>query len=191
MTRLPLFRLTLLGAALLGANPLSAQRPPTRVRAVLPAYRVPIALDTIMQRTTHEASPGQVWTAAAKVFYDLKIATDTRDSAAGVIGVVKYTKSGYLADQPMSRLLNCGIDMVGQKADIYRISLVLMAIVTPLTATKTELGVGFVGSGIDVRGSSGDPVACAPTGRMESMFAERVTKALKGPEEPPLRKPPQ
>lgn len=178
MPRSRFLRLTLLPAGLLAAGHMYAQRAPARVRAVLPAYRTPIALDTIMQRTTFQASAGAVWKAAEKVFYDLKISTDTRDSSQGVIGVTKLNKSGVMAGQPMSRLFNCGLDMTGPKADIYRISVVLMAIVTPQAEGKAELGVAFIGSGLDVRGSSSDPVACAPTGVMEKKFADDVAKIL-------------
>jgi hypothetical protein len=191
MARIPLLRLTLLAAGVLAAVPARtalAQRAPTRVRAVLPAYTVPIAIDTIMQRTPLDATPGAVWSAAAKVFYDLKIATDVRDSASGVVGVTKLNKSSFFANEPMSKLFSCGSDMTGPRADSHRIGIVLVAIVTPLSAEKTELGVGFIGSAIDLRGTSSNPVACAPTGRMEAMFAEKVQKILK-PDAIILRKP--
>jgi hypothetical protein len=166
----------LLAAAFSGTAP--AQRAPTRVRAVLPAYNVPIAIDTIMQRTTLDAKPGAVWSAAAKVFYDLKISTDLRDSVTGVVGVTTLRRSSFFADQPMSKLFSCGSDMTGPRADSHRINIVLVAIVTPLTPEKTELGVGFIGSALDVRGSSSNPVACAPTGKMEALFADKVKKIL-------------
>jgi hypothetical protein len=191
MPRISPLRLTLLAAALLavgGARTATAQRAPTRIRAVLPASSVPIALDTIMQRTPLEASPGAVWSAASKVFYDLKISTDVRDSTGGTIGVTKLNRTSYFADQPLSKLLSCGNDMTGPRADSHRISIVLVAIVTPLSAEKTELGVGFIGSALDVRGSSSNPVACAPTGHMEALFADRVKKVLK-PAPEILRKP--
>jgi hypothetical protein len=38
--------------------------------------------------------------------------------------------------------------------------------------------VGFIGSALDVRGSSSNPVACAPTGKMEALFADKVKKIL-------------
>jgi hypothetical protein len=188
MARIHPIRVTLLAAVLLAAAQAEGQRAPTRVRAVLPAYRTPIALDTIMQRTPLEATPGAVWSAAAKVFYDLKLSTDVRDSVSGAVGVTKYNKSSFFADQAMSRLFSCGNDMTGPRADSHRISIVLVAIVTPLTAEKTELGVAFIGSALDMRGTSNDPVACAPTGRMEAIFAERVQKILK-PDAVILRKP--
>jgi hypothetical protein len=188
MTKIPLTRLTLLAAGLLAAGESGAQRAPTRVRAVLPAYRTPIAVDTIMQRTPLDATPGAVWSAAAKVFYDLKISTDVRDSATGVVGVTKLNKSSFFANEPMSKLFSCGNDMTGPRADSHRIAIVLVAVVTPLSAEKTELGVGFIGSALDMRGSSNDPVACAPTGKMEALFAEKVKKILK-PDAEIIRKP--
>lgn len=182
------FRTTAGLLVLLGAMTLEAQRQPSRVRVVLPAYRTPIALDTIMQHFPVDATPGAVYTAAAKAFYDLKISVDTKDSLQGVIGITHLLKSSFLAGEAMGKLLNCGMGITGPNADNFRINLALVAIITPLTPEKTELGVAFIGSGTDMRGASTDPVACAPSGVMEKLFADRVKKILK-PEEPILRKP--
>ena len=48
------------------------------------------------------------------------------------------------------------------------ISLALVAIVSGQPGDKAKLGVGFVGSGLDMRGSSTDPVICASTGQIVS-----------------------
>ena len=161
-----------IGAAAVGAQT------PTRVRAVLPAYREPIALDTIMLVSDQDAPAGKVWAAAEKVFYDLKIPTDTRDSAKGVIGVVRYTRSGMMDGKAMSQVLSCGISITGPNADNFRINMVLIAIVTAVSPTTSKLGVAYVGSGLDMRGSSTNPVMCNTTGRLEIDFAERVKKRL-------------
>ena len=58
-------------------------------------------------------------------------------------------------------------------------SLALVAIVSGQPGDKAKLGVGFVGSGLDMRGSSTDPVVCASTGQVEADFAARVGKILK------------
>lgn len=156
-----------------------AQQAPIRVRVTFPAYRQAVAIDTVMFVTDHDASAGKVWAAAARVFYDYKIATDLRDSVAGTVGVTKYVKSSYMVNLPMSRVLNCGTSITGPNADNFRITLALVAIVSQVGPDKTKLGVGFVGSGLDMRGSSSDPVICASTGHIEGDFAERVTKILK------------
>jgi hypothetical protein len=164
-----------------GSAAVAAQNPPIRVRVTLPAYVTPIAIDTIMQVTEHDVAPGRLFTAVERVFYDIKVSTDTRDSVRGVVGVARYSKSSYLADQPMSRLLNCGIGITGPNADNFRISMALMAIIIPVSATHARLGVGFVGSGVDMRGNSSGPVMCGSTGRLETDFADRVRKILQSP----------
>ena len=156
-----------------------AQSSPIRVRVTLPAYRSAVAVDTIMFVTDQDGSAGQVWTAAAKVFYDYKIATDLHDSTGGVVGTTKYVKSSYMVTFPMSRVLNCGMSITGPNADNFRISLALVAIVSQTGPDKTKLGIGFVGSGLDMRGSSSDPVICASTGQLEGDFSDRVKKILK------------
>ena len=160
--------------------PLVAQGP-ARVRVVLPAFTQPIAMDTIISLTEFEAPAGRVWSAAARVFYDYKIPTDVRDSARGVVGTVAYTKSSYFQDFMMSAVLNCGMSITGPNADNFRITSALVAIVFPGEAGKTRLGVGFVGSGVDMRGHASDPVICASTGRVESDVANRVRVLLSKP----------
>jgi len=130
----------------------ASSQTPTRLRAILPAYREPIALDTVMLVTKQAAPAGKVWATAEKVFYDLKIPVDTRDSVRGIIGVIKFTKSGYLLDKPISALLNCGTSITGPNADNFRISMVLVAMVMADTG--------------------------GTTGRLEADFADRVKKRL-------------
>ena len=168
-----------IAAACFVAAVVQAQQIPIRVRVMLPAYRQGVAMDTIMFVTDHEGSAGKVWSAAAKVFYDYKIATDLRDSIAGTVGATKYVKSTYMVNFPMSRVLNCGTSITGPNADNFRINIALVAIVSQVGPDKTKLGVGFVGSGLDMRGSSTDAVICASTGLLEADFAERVRKILK------------
>jgi hypothetical protein len=189
MPRLTFSRLTPAVLCLLAVSSLAAQRAVPRVRVVLPAYRTPIALDTIMQRYIFNEPAGKVWSAASKVFYDLKISTDMRDSIQGIVGITHLQKSNSFGGHPMSRLLNCGYGITGPNADNFRINLALVAFVVPVDSIKTELGVAFIGSGMDMRGSSSDPVACAPSGIMEATVAERAGKIL-NPAIPILRKPP-
>ena len=176
----PALRAALRAALVCLAVAAQAQQPAIRVRVILPAYRHPVAIDTIMLVTTHDAPAGAVWKAAEKVFYDLKITTDRRDSVGGIIGVVKYVKSSYMGKEPMSRVFNCGQSITGPNADNFRINMALVALVSAKSPTKSQLGVGFAGSGLDMRGSSTDPVVCASTGWLEADFAERVKAILKG-----------
>lgn len=166
-------------ASALLAMTVAAQQPAVRVRVVLPAFRNAIAIDTVMLVTDHEVSAGALWAAAARVFYDYKMPTDLRDSVGGVVGTTRYVKSTYMQNFPMSKVLNCGTSITGPNADNYRISHVLVAIISPVSAAKSKLGVGYVASGLDMRGSSSDPVACGSTGNFEADFADRVKKLLK------------
>ena len=166
-------------AAVLFGGVAGAQQPAGgRVHVKLPAYKGTIAIDTVMFVTDHEASAAAVWSAASRVFYDAKIATDLRDSVGGVVGTTKYVKSTYMVNFPMSKVLNCGMSITGPNADNFRINIALVAIVSQVSATKTKLGVGFVGSGLDMRGSSTDPVVCASTGQFEGDFSAKVKKIL-------------
>ncbi|MBM4193832.1 MAG: hypothetical protein FJ202_05565 [Gemmatimonadetes bacterium] len=172
----------ILGAAVL-AQPATGQSAVggIKVRVSLPAYRQPVALDTMLFVTEHEVPAGKVWSAAERVFYDYKIATDKRDSVEGVIGTTRYVKSTYFQKFPMSQVFNCGMSITGPNADNFRLSIAMVAIVSPVSSTKSRLGIGMVGSGLDMRGSSTNPVVCATTGRAEADFADRVKKILATP----------
>ena len=174
-----LIRSTGLAAAVLCATAAGAQQSSSgRVHVKLPAYKASIAIDTILIVTDHEASAAAVWSAASRVFYDAKIATDLRDSVGGVVGATKYVKSSYMGTVPMSKVLNCGTSITGPNADNFRINIALVAIVSQVSATKSKLGIGFVGSWLDMRGSSADPVVCASTGQFEGEFSARVKTIL-------------
>jgi hypothetical protein len=178
MTKI-LIRVTCLVLAALVAGSAGGQQSAIpRVSVKLPAYKGTIAIDTIMFVTDHEASAAAVWSAASRVFYDAKIATDLRDSVGGVVGTTKYVKSSYMGNVPMSKVLNCGTSITGPNADNFRINIALVAIISQVSAAKAKLGVGFVGSGLDMRGNSTDPVICASTGQFEADFAAKVNKIL-------------
>lgn len=177
MTKTPILSLVLAAAVAIGSAA-GAQAGAGRVHVKLPAYRGTIAIDTIMFVTDHEASAAAVWTAASRVFYDAKIATDLRDSVGGVVGTTKYVKSAYLGSFPMAKVLNCGMSITGPNADNFRINIALVAIISQVSATKSKLGIGFVGSGLDMRGNSTDAVVCASTGQYEADVAAKVRKIL-------------
>jgi hypothetical protein len=172
----------LIAAVSHGAAPAaaSAQAVP-RVRVNLPAYPSAVAIDTIMLVTTHDAPAARVYRAAERAFAELKIPIDTRDSTIGVLGIKRFNKSTSLAGQPMSKLLNCGTGLTGPNADNFRISMAVITVSYPTAPDRAKLGVGFVGSAVDMRGSSSDPVACASTGWLENEIAIRVEKAIKVP----------
>lgn len=177
-----LIRLVRIAAvASLAAPPAARAQLPDRVRVLLPAFSQPVAIDTIMHSYDLKAPAAKVWAAAARVFYDYKMPTDLRDSTRGVVGSTRFVRSGMFVDAMMSRVLNCGMGITGPNADNFRITLALVAVVTPAGSDKAKLGLGFVGSGLDMRGNASDPVACASTGRTEADFADRVKKLLAAP----------
>jgi hypothetical protein len=168
-------------AVALAAGTAAAQLPATRVWVTLPGFPAPIALDTIMTPTEIDAPAGKLWAASERVFYDLKIATDTRDSVKGVVGVVRFAKSNYIGDMRMSQALNCGMGLTGPNADNFRINMAIMAIVTPISATRSRYGLAFIGSALDMRGNSSDPVTCSTTGRFEQDFIARMKRFAQMP----------
>lgn len=168
--------------ALAVAAPVAAQTPiVARLRVQLPAYRSPVIMDTLVMPAEHDAPYAAAWAAAERVFYELKISTDKRDSAQGVLAATRYTKSSNMAGQAMSRFMNCGMGMTGPNADHYRISMAVAVLLTPISPTRTRIGVGLAASGMNMQGASTDPVMCGSSGRLESDFLARFKKALASP----------
>lgn len=120
-----------------------------------------------------------MWAAAARVFDDYRIAPDIRDSVRRIVGASRYVKFSSMAGFTMPAVLERGSSMAGPSADDFRITSALVAVVRPRPAGGTALGIGFIKSGRDVRGSSTDPVECASTDRLETDFAERVRTLLR------------
>jgi hypothetical protein len=173
-----LIRVAIFSLSLGLAPSVLAQASPA-VRVVLPGYGTPIAVDTILAFSNHDAPPQRVWAAVARVFDDYRIAPDIRDSARLVVGATRYVKSTSMANFAMSAILECGSSLTGPNADNFRITSALVAVVRAAPGGTTVLGIGFIGSGRDVQGSSTDPVKCASTGRLEADLADRVRKLLR------------
>ena len=160
---------------LIAAHAASAQG----VRVKLPAWSEPVMLDSMRQETPINAAPERVYAGVLKAFFDLGLPIGNTDSKAGIIGSERFERTHQIAGAPMSRSFSCGDAANGPVADSYRITIAIVAWVTPGKTGGTTLGLAAAASGVDQSGAYKNPRECASTGRIEQKIIEAVEKYIK------------
>ena len=171
--------LALLSVVLFGVATAAAQN--VRVRIGVLGHSAPLAVDSLASAFDVAASRGATFAAVAAVLAELKVPIDTRDSARGMVGVMRIAKLRTFAGAPISRFLSCGNGIIGANADNWRIYITALAFVDAKDSANTVLRVAMVGGAEDIQGSSKDPVACGSTGGFENFVFDRVKKRLAWP----------
>ena len=170
-------RMLRFGLALtLGVSPGSAEGQRQRVALALPGAQ--IVMDTIGERVTVNARPGELYAAAALVLQNFGIPTDVRDSVGGLLGTLRFVRSRQLNRTPLSVFLSCGSSMTGLRADYYRLTMPLLLMIDPLDAERSHLRIALVASAQDPTGSSNQPVLCGSTGGLEARLRKAIDSQL-------------
>ena len=155
------------------AAPLEAQLP--RVLTKLPAYRNDIALDTLVYATEVIDVPVErAFSLARAALSELKIPRSLADSARGVIGNVRFATSGSMGGERLSRFLHCGVGLSGENADYWRVTLAVVAFVSPVSERTSRVGVAVTGSSQDMGGAYKEPLPCATSGMLEGRIVGRL-----------------
>ena len=170
-------RWALLTVALLSLAPLAVRAQGVRVK--LPAWPDLILLDTMRSEHPVSAPPEAVYAAVLKIFFELGIPVGNTDNKAGIIGSERFERSRNLAGLPMSRSFSCGESATGPNADSYRLTIVVVAWVTPRAGGGSTLATAMAASGADNAGVSKPPRECASLGRIEEKILDGVTKYAK------------
>jgi hypothetical protein len=123
---------------------------------------------------TIAAPPATVWLAAKKVFADLDVPLVVENTSTHQMGNPNFFKSRQFGGEPMAQLVDCGSGMTGPKAATYRIYMSLLTSIATDGKGATTVQTTFVPMGQDVSGGSSDRIPCGTSGRLESLFAERI-----------------
>lgn len=153
-----------------------AQTP--RATVVLPGYRTPVWMDTTGQTRTFRAAAKDVFDATAAVLDSLAIPVATRQPAAGLVGNAQIKTQRRFAGQRLSRWLDCGAGARGPTADVYQVSLALLAMLRAAGPDSTELRVAFAAGAQDFSGPLGDPISCSSSGALEERILGLVGQRL-------------
>jgi hypothetical protein len=119
-----------------------------------------------------------VFAALASAYSDLGIEVKLSDPTNGQIGNRNFSKIHSLAGEPISKFLDCGMILMGQAADNYRIT---MSVVSQVTArgAETNLETWLTASARDL-GTSTASVSCSSTGALETRINQLVLQRISG-----------
>lgn len=135
--------------------------------------------------TTIEQPVDRVWAAIKQAYADLKLPTTTLVDAEHRVGYAAQRLRGKLAGDRLGKLVDCGRSLDGRDAaDSYEVTLDLETVVTPApnasTPNASTVYTAVSGSANPVF-TSGDPVRCVSTGRLEDRIAAAANSHLVKP----------
>lgn len=122
-----------------------------------------------------EVPAAKVWDAVKLAYVDLKLPVSTVVDAERRIGFNGQRFRGKLAGERLGKLMECGQAQDGRDAaDSYEVILDVETLAVP-AGDGTTLLTAVTGTARPVF-TSGDPVRCVSTGRLE----ERISDAVRG-----------
>jgi hypothetical protein len=123
-----------------------------------------------------KAAKAEVMAALKSVYSDLGIEVKHFDPISGQVGNRNFSKTGSLAGERISNFLSCGMMILGEAADNYRVTISAISQVTAgdggsnvetwLTASARDLG------------TSSDNVSCATKGTLENKINQLVQERI-------------
>ena len=131
-------------------------------------------------RTSSIAAPvDRAWLAVAGAYDDLKLPITTRVDASRQIASQGRRFRGSMAGTRLSILFSCGASAAGgDAADSYELTVDVGTTVAPgPDATQSSVRTVAAATAKPVM-TSGDPVRCASSGRLEEKIVEAATKRL-------------
>ena len=123
-----------------------------------------------------KASPAEVMAALKSVYSDLGIEVKHYDPTSGQVGNRNFSKNGSLAGERISNFLNCGMMILGEAADNYRVTISAISQVTPRDG-GSNIETWLTASARDL-GTSSDHVSCATKGTFESKINQLVQERI-------------
>jgi len=121
---------------------------------------------------------GRVFAALASVYNDLKIPAEIRDSSKLMIGNAKFFKRSDLGGKSLAAYLECGQDINGIFAEIYRISMSMVTFVTPGEGDEVSLRTIVFATAVDIPRPPPNTAECGSTGELERRIYQLTLKAL-------------
>lgn len=156
---------------------LSAQE--SRARIGLPGFRDIFPIEDVAQPYELPGPYRKSYAAVKAAFAELKLDLTVDDSLAGLIGNKKVSARVNFLGYRLSRLLDCGMTTVGENADSFRLSIVLLALLDPVDETRTKLRIGFIAGGEPVSGPRRDAVTCGSSGVIEARLVQMASRYLR------------
>ena len=131
-------------------------------------------------RTTSVAAPAdRVWLAVAGAYDDLKLPITTRVDASRQVASQGRRFRGSIGGTRLGILFNCGSSAAGgDLADSYELTVDVASTVAPAADAAQSTVQSVVSALARPVMTSGEPVRCASTGRLEQKIVEAASKRL-------------
>ena len=169
-----LLRVVLLSLAL--AAPVRAQR--TRMVVVVPGQMTRVITDTMGTPYPVPFAPDQVYRALLKVYAELKLPAEIKDSVKHSVESNMFYRQGTVAGKQISGYLSCGESITGPNADSYRVYMNMWTTVTPSAEDRAVIKTVLLAGAVNVMEGSRQPMPCESTGRLEVRIHQMVLKQL-------------
>lgn len=155
-------------------------RTPVQVYTNAGVFRTRVSNESAARTTAVDAPVDRVWAVLPEAYAALKLTVTTRRDAERILGAQNVRLRSEFAGQRLSRYLSCGVGLVsGDAADTYEVILDVVSVAAAADGGGTTLQSSVSAVAKPVQ-TSGDPVQCATTGRLEErlaqLVAERVTR---------------
>ena len=134
----------------------------------------PVATDS----ATHVNRLGRAFAAVAGVYASLKVATPVRDSGQMVLGNQNFVQRNDIGGRSLAMYLECGSDVNGLWAEIYRIRMTLVTFLTPSGVNDIEIRTVMMGTAIEIPRALPNTRECRSTGQLERRVYDMTVKAL-------------
>lgn len=133
------------------------------------------------RETLIRANADRVVGALAEAYQGLGLTVNTVLSPSRTLGMREARAPRRLGKAPLSRYLECGADVTGlAHADTYAVTLTVLSRVAP-AGDSASLVVTQVAARARSMSTSGNPVNCASTGRLEQAIHDAVTLGVVRP----------
>jgi len=128
----------------------------------------------VAQRMTVKVPMADAWTRLSKAYSDLGIPLTTVQPDAHILGNEGMKRTHTLADQRMSKYLDCGSGGSGSaNADVYSINMSVVSRLSPTPEDGTEVATLIQATATPMAFGTA-PVVCSTTGALEARIAAMV-----------------
>lgn len=120
----------------------------------------------------------QVFGAVAAAYTALKIPLPVKDSTQLLLGNPEFYDRYELGGKSLALYLDCGQDINGSWAEIYRIQMSLVTFVTPKNTDEIEIRIVLLARAVDIPRAQPNYKDCRNTGELERRIFEAAAKPL-------------
>lgn len=123
------------------------------------------------------AAPEEVWKTLLATYNELKLPITKLDAARRTVSSTDARAPRRIGGKPLHNYLDCGNGISGPRVDSYDVAYTLVSVVAA-AGDSTAVRSSLVAKARTRTGTSGPPVDCATTGRLEKRLAELVSLGL-------------